>query len=290
MKSFHSFLNGTVLKKINRKELLVKLQLSEEQFKGVDEVTMSRWVNGVTQPRRYRQLAIAYISDCIDEYIEQQTIQKLSASTNSTYLSYFSRLDERYHSLFKKKNEDADILNLQHSDIISSSDKYYFYVSALPRVKIILDCIFDAKIKLYNSLFFISRKSNVQSFVNLIYGHDSIFELKELKKQQISAEPSKIAICMAYFESSNHAIILWGMVNNYLINNHVGEKDITIYFRGGEGLGLAMALGGQELFYLKGDDTSCNIYAFKYDMKKYLSHPIVMNSIINYNSKHKNDF
>ncbi len=49
MLKFHEFLKEVVFKKIPRKELMIKLHLEYHEFKGLDNITMSRWTNGVTK-------------------------------------------------------------------------------------------------------------------------------------------------------------------------------------------------------------------------------------------------
>ncbi|GAB1120326.1 MAG: hypothetical protein WAqBPW_31220 [Shewanella algae] len=129
-------------KGISRKELIALLQNKYyEEFKGLDAITLSRWLNGKSTPPLYKQFYIAKCLDiCLKEYISSLDLSEIKYPVRYDSILYkltkvldfsLSVLSYRYVPKYVKSEISSDTYN-EH---IERFGEFYGNVSPLRNFK-----------------------------------------------------------------------------------------------------------------------------------------------------------
>lgn len=69
-------------------------------FNGLDEITLSRWINGRTVPSVEKQLIIAKDMNLVDEYLYSIGNKEIPKKLESLFKLYWSSIDNSFHAVF----------------------------------------------------------------------------------------------------------------------------------------------------------------------------------------------
>ncbi|WP_226088553.1 helix-turn-helix domain-containing protein [Vibrio bathopelagicus] len=130
------------MKGLSRKEIIALLQSKcYEEFKGLDEITLSRWLNGKSTPPTYKQLYIAKILDVdLKEYIQSLDLSNVKNPLKYNTIVYnltkvldfsISVLSYRY----VPKVVSSEVSNDSYQEHLEKFGEFYGNISSLKEFK-----------------------------------------------------------------------------------------------------------------------------------------------------------
>ncbi|EJV5950515.1 hypothetical protein N7I24_003065, partial [Vibrio alginolyticus] len=171
---FSVFLQEIILKQFVRKELLAKIQLSSDHFSGLDAVTFSRWVNGVTSPAPFKQILIASITGNLDEYINTFLKIPKCKKTDDKYNLFLERFSNYYFNLSHRITESEYIYYTKgnYRKVPGITDlytgKYQFYDRVIKNPKIKHHIFHIGEENKNTAMSFITFTTSVDGYLDLI--------------------------------------------------------------------------------------------------------------------------
>ncbi|CAH1607506.1 conserved hypothetical protein [Vibrio jasicida] len=293
MLKFHEFLKEVVFKKIPRKELMIKLHLEYDEFKGLDNITMSRWTNGVTKPSSCRQLLIAHAANCLNIFLHQCSAPKVPVSLESQYRKFLNQFDSYYHAIILKPERNAKICHFKGTNY-EAQEIYGDYTSKINLMPAKVNS-FDDYNKKYNVDVF--YKGNIESKIpeSYMYFHQEVgalFDILDLSIDRYTSNPKKDTLFfgLSFFKNSNDYELLFGLVLNYIIRHHFNVKSAFFTARGREDMSLYETLGAEQIALIDCSKDYGNVYLYHIDLQKILSHPIFLGLIIKYHPIYEKEY
>ncbi|GLR05575.1 hypothetical protein GCM10007906_31630 [Vibrio hyugaensis] len=285
MLKFHEFLKEVVFKKIPRKELIIKLHLEYDEFKGLDNITMSRWTNGVTKPSPRRQLIIAHATKCLNIFLNQCYAPKVPVSLESQYRKFLNQFNSHYHAIILNPELNSKVCHFKGSN----SEAHEIYGDYTSKINITSSNLknFDD----YNKQYIVDvfYKGNVEKKLpeSYMYFHQEIgvlFEILGLSAEEYAVKSDKDALFfgLSFFKNSDDYELLFGLVLNYVVRYHFSVKSAFFTARGREDMSLYETLGAEQLALIDSSKDYGNVYLYQIDLQKILSHPIFLGLIIKY--------
>ena len=273
---------------LSRKDLIELLQnLNFEEFKGLDNITLSRWENGKTIPPLYKQL---YIAKCLGVDLKKFVIVMNSSSLKVTSklskvlsiltstldhsllsLSY-DRIPDRVYCLIKKQtfDEHSSYFSDFHNNICAMESIFseiYKLGNKVHYESIILKNQNDQKIGHYCGVRDLSPLKNTSLFKSL--------SEDELKKGAL--------INVGYFTSSKHFFeLLDYAICYYLLTAYKEKQNLYLFVGGNHIYNITKHLLGieEEKYYPpKSKNSKLGVYLFKIDILKAICNPLLLPSV-----------
>lgn len=280
---FDRFLDTIVLGTISRSELLVRLHLAHEEFSGLDQITFTRWKNGITTPSLLKQLLICSTAGCLREYFEYCEIPKPSINLKSRYGQYLRQFDNHYHAL----NTDKLKANYYyyHGEVSSSRSIYSSYLHQLSAHKEFIE---------------LAEKDNVTFDVDVIYRSDrpfanassfALFSLKSekilcilekicgLKEGRITSSKYSAFLSLSYFSSSESYVNITGIMFNKLLWSSEQIDNVYFIIRGRESMNFYESIDAKKICLIEKSNVFGNVYLYEINWKDFIGNPIVIGLI-----------
>ncbi len=274
---------------LTRNEVIAKLQLADYvTFKGLDNTTISRWINGKSTPPLYKQMLICWhLNENILEFIKRINVDSVKFSTKkSKALSEFIRLLDYVNpknvyvkgSIYPRIT--VDILNFQqHTEVFGN-----FYRNIRP--------LQTFTKQLYNLGDAVSYPSiRIMNDEGDMLGHWTSIEPLE-KVQQLSSfvsltEKEKnegILLHVASFQDSKHFFYLIGLaIFFYLLSSRFKGKKTAYLFVFGYSIYelIRLVFNAEDVkYYPPTERTSrLSVYLVKVNVIKVLANPIIASLI-----------
>lgn len=290
MEKFHKFLQDIVLKKISKKELLIRLQLACEDFHGLDTLTFGRWIKGTSKPSLHKQLLIAQSCQCLSEYMDTFEEAKVSSVDERIFTNYLSRFDAPYHHILAFEHEEY----LFHSR--GKNTDLYPYVQRFSDKLEALKSITEQAHSLYApinvELLAIGEQDNmaVESFIWMQHGLNVHLDCLGITRNESDySEKNCVAITLSYYRSSEHFLLLCGLLVNLILEHYSNKQKLVIQFRGLQGLMLSETLGGKSICSLP-DATFGNLYIHEFDFLRFFANPVILNIAKKYVNTYRKHF
>lgn len=277
------------MKGLSRKEIIALLQSKcYEEFKGLDEITLSRWLNGKSTPPTYKQLYIAKILDVdLKEYIQSLDLSNVKNPLKYNTIVYnltkvldfsISVLSYRY----VPKVVSSEVSNDSYQEHLEKFGEFYGNISSLKEFK--------------NDLYTMGSNIDYKSVVikngeDEIIGHWSgILDIEKL-----NGSPSFITIpsneidksCLVflgYYANSEHYFeLIVQAICLYLIS-YYKTKDY-IYFFNVDCRPIIefckLIFNAEEVKYYTPLDEKdkMGVYLLKFDIIKSIANPILLSMI-----------
>ena len=286
MLKFHEFLKEVVFKKIPRKELMIKLHLEYDEFQGLDNITMSRWTNGVTKPSSCRQLLIANAAQCLDTYLTQCSAPKIPISIESQFRKFLNQFNSCYHAIIMPSNQENKVYHFK-GDNHEAKKIYGEFTSRINFISSKLES-FDENDKKYKVDVFYKGNLDRNAPESYLYFHKEVSIVLDslnlcYKKCGIENINNALFFGLSFFKNSFDYELLFGLVLNYIIRHHFNVKSALFTARGREDISLYEILGAEQLTLLENSKEYGNVYLYHIDLQKVLSSPIFLGLIIKYN-------
>lgn len=281
---FSVFLQEIILKQFVRKELLAKIQLSSDYFSGLDAVTFSRWVNGVTSPAPFKQILIASITGNLDEYINTFLKIPKCKKTDEKYNLFLERFSNYYFNLSHNitKNEHIYHTKGNYSKISEITNlytgKYQFYDRALKNSQLKYHIFHIGEINKNAAMSFIAFTTNVNRYLDLV----SKATTREIKSDNFFG-----IIDLSFFCNKNHYETLIGLLFNLIIYTQKNLSEILFLTRGNDSLTWHEHAGGKLICRLETSSEYGDIYLFSVEIKKALNNSKILKSVKNTNQIYK---
>ncbi|MGL1194484.1 hypothetical protein ACSTLL_22020 [Vibrio parahaemolyticus] len=284
MIGFNSFLKDKVLCKISRTELIKKLQVKHYLFNGLDEITLSRWINGRTVPSVEKQLIIAKDMNLVDEYLYSIENKEIPKKLESLFKLYWSSIDNSFHAVFH----------------IEKNKKFQFYRDSLLGIQDKLPLIKKLELA-YPTKRNLDINFPMEHFVissletNEIISHTSIYTslrklllsinteetiIKEIE-EQCNVE-SSIVHGLTFCASSEDHKLLLGILGNYILEHYFYKKNILAIVRGTIAAGIYEESGASQICCIKNSKDFDNFYLYSIGTTSFLSNPMIFCLIIKY--------
>lgn len=274
---FNLFLKDIVLSKHTRKELMSRLASKYDDFSGLDPVTLSRWVKGITTPSIQRQILIAYCTNCTEEYIKYCTLRESSFSLKLSYQRLLEQFDNSYYSLarevktkethyFSGKQDQAEPIN-------------GFYMDKMLFHKKVKD-LSDVKIE----MFYLSEGGCEKASSFLGMSSDTSSYLKRLKPRlEYSDLPvnDSIVIFLSFFQDKWDFKELSGLLLSHILLNHFNKEGIFLIVRGTGSVAWFDAIGAKRLCLLERSNRYGNVFIYYITTKKLFGNALVINLVKN---------
>ncbi|WP_394126327.1 hypothetical protein [Vibrio hepatarius] len=279
---FSDFLKKVILANTSRRELLTGLQLKYVEFNGLDEITLSRWVNGNTSPSLYRQLLIADFVDEMPFYLDSCMTPMPSGKAIRQFEQYSEQFDSVYHRIRNPNCGDSLYFLREENTKCRYLFSYVFQFSTLKALQEKLDM---AGIGIELNVFYIGQKNCAES---CLFFHDSAGEVLSTAGVDFDARNS-VLFGVSFFKNSDHCEIISSFAFNHLLRNFFDRKKIIFTVRGSAGMQYFEKIGG-ELIASKKNHELGNLYLYSFETEKLFSNVIVLTLIKQHNRSYKKYF
>ncbi|OCH48162.1 hypothetical protein [Aliivibrio fischeri] len=281
MLTFKEFLNKIIIKKIKRKDLMVKLQLGHEEFNGVDAITMSRWFNGVTTPSLYRQLLICELTNCKKQYFELIEHPKIPVTLENSMSNFTTQFDSIYHELLRdtKQNEIYTI----NTTNINSREITHPFMKHINAKRKLINYMDDHNIK-YSTTFFITGQKKDKLVNSYIFTHtrsDLVFKALNIPASSYNPKDS-LYFGLGFYRCSSDHEVLFGLVLNHLVHKHLDVQNLFIVCRGLKSMLWLECFGAEQVSIIEASNKMGNIYLYTISTQKILSNPVIITHIKKY--------
>ncbi|MCG6461796.1 hypothetical protein K6U44_15375 [Vibrio parahaemolyticus] len=286
---FSDFLQKIILKQSIRKELLAKIQLSSDYFSGLDAVTFSRWVNGVTSPAPFKQILIASVTGNLDEYISAFLIIPKCKKTDDKYNLFLERFSNYYFELLYDGVAESNCIFHAKGNCEKISEKiglytrkYKFYNDISKSKQLKYDIFYVGEKKENFAISFVAFTTNVNSYLDLVHRKTT---------KQIEVDDVMGIVDLSFFRSKKHYEMLIGLLFNFILDTQKDFKKILFLTRGYDSLSWHEYIGGELICRLETSNKYGNIYLFSVEIKKILNNSILLSLVKHthklYNEKYK---
>ncbi len=277
------------LKSISRKELIALLQNHYyDEFKGLDAITLSRWLNGKSTPPLYKQF---YIAKCLDVSLKEH-IRSLDLSK----IKYPTKYDTVLYNLTKALDFSLSVLSYRrvpkHVKSEISSDTYNEHLERFGGFYNNISALKNFKYALYNMKSSIDYKSIVlKNEDDEIIGHWSGI----LNVDKLNGIPSFITIpesevdrsclvSLGYYVNSEHYFELIVQAICLYLVRYAKTKDF-IYFYNVDCRPIIefckFIFNAEEVKYYPplDDKDKMGVYLLKFNIIKSIANPTLLTKV-----------
>ncbi|MGI2800847.1 hypothetical protein ACRTC3_19920 [Photobacterium damselae] len=288
--SFSLYLKNKISKnKINRSDLIAQLNLYHDEFRNLDAITLSRWVNNKTTPSPYKQALISqYFGEDIITFINNHiTIKKESKIIKNTFNSIMENIESSYSNIsyFHSNEEPEYIVNaFDYNSYNSLLSNYYMNFPIYQK----MNYIFDINNIKNDYLCVIKRKNNV------ISSHISSIKMDEKKSRLLSNLfktniNSEFFVNLGYIENRESYLFMTSLLYYYFYKNNI--RTFTCLIRG-EFLEFLTLLSYQQIgtTYI---DNGRKLYLIQGDFLNVITSPFVLrnfNALLSRSNNNLDDF
>lgn len=283
--TFKDFIKEIVLKKIDRIQLITKLHLNHPEFSGLDQITFSRWKNGITTPSVLKQILIAKESDTLWEYITSSETPNVNTNLSIKYQKYINQFDNYYHAV----NDDF------------SKNKYYYYTGNVDDSVTIYGHFLDSSyvrnefleervkkgVNFNVEVFYRSDKNMEEacSYVLLVREPSALFSLLEqVMRERVAISRfynGCIYVSLSYFASSKDFEILAGFLLNHIFWQVIEQYDVMLTIRGKESINFLESIGAKRIALVEASKRIGNIYLYHLKWKDFVGSSVIIKIIKN---------
>lgn len=270
---------------ISRKDLISALQLADyEEFKGLDNITLSRWLTGKTVPPLYRQFVIAQVLNInLTELILKVDISKLKPTNKLSKVaeSLVRMLDFAVTTLSYSKIPDSVSCQIEYQtyeEHIQDFGDFHSNISAL-------DEFFEHLYRFGDTIQYPAIK--LLSASKETIGHwTGMAEIEKLASDPYFSflETTELAesclLSVGYYKSSKHffELIVYGLCY-YLISLSKHKRYAYICVAGYpmyELVKLLLSIEDSKYFPPGKHDSKLGVYMLKVDILKALCNPLLL--------------
>lgn len=285
MFGFDWFLKKFALQKCSRKELMNSLVSNYDEFIGLDPVTMSRWVNGITTPPIRRQILIAHCVDCIRDYVLYSSFPRAPLSLMSDYRVYLEQFDNVYHSLLK--------------DTVKK--ELFFFIGKQKKTEEIIGfhmnkMLFHKNIKesedIPIEMFYLAERcdSKAESFAGITL--DTSLYLKKLKINFDYPElhiGDSIMVTLSFFRSKQDFEKLAGCLLSHILFNYFDKKGLFWIVRGSRSMNWFDSIGAIKVCLIEYSNEYGNVYLYYINTQLFFGNALVLGFIKDYLNTYSSD-
>ncbi|MCF7361918.1 hypothetical protein C1N32_05395 [Vibrio diazotrophicus] len=271
---------------LTRSELIAHLQLYDyESFKGLDAITLSRWLNGKTTPHTHKQILVCKgLNEDLIQFIKTIDIGRIkSSSTKSKIVSEFIKLLDyinptlSYKKVCSKAKTHVDIFDYQqHLDIFGD-----FYRN-IPSIKKLTEDVYSLGDEVTYPC--IRIKNNEDEMIGHWVGIEPLEKISSLSSFiSLSKEEASegYLINVAYYQNSQHFFQLISIaICFYLLAPRFRGKRTAYLLLSGYSVYevTKMAFDAEDVKYYPPVDkkTRLGIYLVKIDITKIIANPIIL--------------
>lgn len=265
MYDFDLFLNNVVLVRYSRNELINKLTTKYDDFKGLDPVTMSRWVNGITTPSIQRQILVAHCADSMNEYVQYPSCHELSSYVRGNFQLYTEQFDSVYYSLAKEVTE-------QEMFFFSGSQNQAEAINGFYLDKMSFHKNFKGSSDIEVEMFYFSDQNGSRATSFLSMSLDTRLYLKTLN---LSLENLKIPIddsiivTLSFFSKKQDFKELAGCLLNHILFNYFDKEGLLLMVRGYRSMTWFDAIGAKKVCLVERSDLYGNVYLYYIKTRRF---------------------
>ncbi len=274
------------IKRITRSDLIAQLQLYDyDNFKGLDPITLSRWMNGKTTPPIYKQMLIGRCLGCdMTDFIMNIDVASIkSPNKKAKIVSEFIKLLDYINPTLSYKNSISetkicvDIFDYyQHIELLGD-----FYKNILPTKSFI-----EKVYKLENTLIYPTLR--IMNDNNELIGHwasvEPIEKLKHIEPLNKLTEKELnegYLLHVALFQSSRHFFHLISIaICYYFLDPRFKKKRTAYIFLSGYSVYevTKLVFDAEDFKYYPpaGKNSQSGIYLIKVDILKIASNPLIL--------------
>lgn len=278
--NFKEYLSSQIKKKgITRKQFIIELQVKFAAFEALDAITLTRWMNGTTNPSLYKQLLIAsFFEKDLASFITQITSKKSQLSFNNVYQKLFNNIDKSYHRLsylpLPQKQLTLSLLKLgkeshreQFGDFYRNMDKY----------RCVMQDMDKRGHEVTHTVFKLEYNKKIISHISFVV---DITQFQPYLKTFVRAPSKKsILVNVTFFECRDYYELLLGLLCNHIIKHHPDVDELYIAVRGRDLLDLLEMMGGHLISSSSETPTIGNIHLVYFEFKRLISFPFVFNLV-----------
>ncbi|HIF9317014.1 hypothetical protein [Photobacterium damselae] len=267
-----------------RNKLIDDLSFLYKEFQSLDHITLSRWVNGNTEPSILKQLLVCnYFNDSILDYYSNH-FNKLTTSkilnakkrkffieTGSRYSNDIYQIDNKFHCFLEKSNLE------RNKALFSGVYKRFAISKKCTEVIDKYKHINNGSVIIYES----DNMGNISS--HMIISHNKPIEMIREARRFLGFYD--IAINSAFSDVShfrNEAVFDFfvGVLAIYFIKNNLVLSDFFFFTRHKDLVFIDELLGAKQISNTIKNGCD-NIYPMKISVLKFLSSPFVISQAVN---------
>lgn len=273
--------------KLNRKQLIAKIQIYHDDFSNIDETTFSRWINHITEPSFRKQLLISsYFDKSLYHFINNINLPVIPNKIINAYDSLLINFDHSHHRM-SYSPLPMNNLTLEYSELTAYEHRSVLgdFYQNLDSYKIIFNNIPISKHKAKTCLFSIKHHNEMISHSSFTLNFEKFYPY--IKKLNFIPSKNSILVNVGFFSNSKHYELLNGIILNHIINNFHFTSEIYYVSRGNIHHQLHSILSGDIVLSHKENSNLGDVFITKFNFIKLISNPLVFNTIVKTKSLYK---
>ncbi|ELA9298417.1 hypothetical protein ACNPJX_000045 [Vibrio parahaemolyticus] len=281
---FDFFLKDIVLKKIKSSDLILRLNLNYTEFHNLDQVTFSRWKNGVTTPSLMKQTLIALDTNCLLEFFQCCDVPKVPNNLELKYEQYLKQFDNYYHRLqtdilntdcyfFKGNIDKSARIHKGYHDRLSTGREFNSLRKKYPSFDVELFYRSQEALGESSSFILYSLKPNViLRVLDLILFRESFDDVEY---------DNSVFVSLSYFCCKNDFEVMSGLFLNRVLLSKKQPDKLIFSVRGSECMCFFESLGAKKLCLVESSKYIGNIYLYSIEWTVLIGSSIVQKLIRN---------
>ncbi|QYJ86030.1 XRE family transcriptional regulator [Shewanella mesophila] len=278
-------------KGISRKELIALLQNKYyEEFKGLDAITLSRWLNGKSTPPLYKQFYIAKcLGICLKEHIRSLDLSKIKYPTkyDATLYNLTKALDFSLSVLsyrYVPKYVKSEISRDSYQEHVERFGEFYGNVSPLKNFK---SALYEMKSSIdYNSIVLKNENDEILGHWSGIVDIEKLNDIPSFINIPQNEVDRSCLVSLGYYVNSEHYFELIVQAICLYLMDYCKVKDF-IYFFNIDCRPIIefckFIFNAEEMKYYPplDDKDKMGVYLLKFNIIKSIANPILLNKIQN---------
>ncbi|WP_146068397.1 hypothetical protein [Vibrio hyugaensis] len=265
MYDFDLFLKNVVLVRYSRNELINKLTKKYDDFKGLDPVTMSRWVNGITTPSIQRQILVAHCADSMNEYVQYPSCPELSSYLRENFQLYTEQFDMAYYSLAKEVKQQEMFFFAGSQNQVEAIHGFYLDKMSFHKN-------FKGRADIDVEMYYLSDQNEGKATSFLSMSLDTRLYLEKLNlnldHRDIPLDNS-IIVTLSFFSKKRDFKELAGCLLNRILFKYFDKEGVFLMVRGYRSMAWFDAIGAKKMCLIERSDLYGNVYLYYIKTKQF---------------------
>ena len=274
-------------KGVTRKELIALLQHANyEEFKGLDAITVSRWINGKTTPQLYKQLYIAkYLDADLLDIICRVSASSLKLTEKMIFTAQLitKNLDFSSLSISYKKQPNKTFCKIKKESFSEHYHNYSEFHSNIGALEFFFEELYNLKNKVsYKSITLENSSGDLIGHYSGITNITPLHNLSIFKNMKNAELDKSVLINVGFFSSYKHYLeLLDHAICYYLFSLIKKVENLYLFVAGSAIYEITKNLLGMEMidyFPPNNSESKIGVYLFKIDILKAICNPLLFPS------------